>query len=246
MKGLVSSCRARIGLLAGIIASYNCLAGPPFKTDDPQPVDFRHWEVYIASVQQFDRSESDATLPHFELNYGIFPNTQVHLVAPIAYIRTVDGARYGYSNTEIGIKYRFLQESENAPQIGVFPLAEVPTGDKRLGESRLQVYLPLWIQKAWGHLTSYGGGGFWYNPGEQKRNWGYLGWQVQYDFSDVVTLGGELYYNTPDERGGLSDVGCGVGGFINVDEQNHLLFSIGHNLLRAGTINGYVGYQLTI
>ena len=25
-------------------------AGPPFFTDDPQPVDFKHWEFYISSV----------------------------------------------------------------------------------------------------------------------------------------------------------------------------------------------------
>jgi hypothetical protein len=25
------------------------LAGPPFVTDDPVPVDYQHWEVYLAS-----------------------------------------------------------------------------------------------------------------------------------------------------------------------------------------------------
>jgi len=231
---------------AWLIASGTCLSGPPFFTDDPQPVDFGHWEAYIASEQQFDREESDATLPHFELNYGILPNTQVHLVAPMEYVRTVEGARYGYSNTEVGIKFRFVQESEDEPQIGVFPLAEIPTGDRRLGDSNLQLYLPLWLQKSWGHFTSYGGGGLWYTPGDRKKNREFLGWQLQYDFSEMLTLGGELYYNSPDEAGMLSDAGCGVGGFINLDEHNHVLFSIGHNLVRAGSATGYLGYQLTI
>jgi len=26
------------------------VAGPPFVTDDPEPVDYRHWEFYIASM----------------------------------------------------------------------------------------------------------------------------------------------------------------------------------------------------
>ena len=246
MKAKSPSCKVSIILLTWVIVPGACLSGPPFFTDDPQPVDFGHWEAYLASEQQFDRAESDATLPHFELNYGILPNTQVHLVAPMEYVRTIEGVRYGYSNTEVGIKFRFLQESENAPQIGVFPLAELPTGDRRFGDSKLQLYLPLWLQKSWGRLTTYGGGGMWYTPGELKKNREFLGWQLQFDFSDVVTLGGELYYNTSDDAGMLSDAGCGIGGFINVDEHNHLLFSIGHNLLRAGTATGYLGYQLTI
>jgi hypothetical protein len=26
------------------------LAGPPFVTDDPEPVEYQHWEVYIAPI----------------------------------------------------------------------------------------------------------------------------------------------------------------------------------------------------
>jgi hypothetical protein len=29
-------------------------AGPPFVTDDPEPVEYRHWEVYLTS--QLDHS----------------------------------------------------------------------------------------------------------------------------------------------------------------------------------------------
>ena len=223
----------------------SCIAGPPFKTDDPQPVDFRHWEFYFASVQQFERAETDATLPHLEINYGIVPDVQLHLVAPMGYVRSTEGARYGYSSTEIGVKFRFLQESENMPQVGIFPMVEVPTRDRRLGESNLQAFLPLWIQKSWGHLTTYGGGGYWYTPGKPEKNSGYLGWQVQYDFSEIVTLGSEVYYTTADKSGQPSDGGCGIGGFVNLTENNHLLFSFGHNLLRTGSTNGYLGYQLT-
>lgn len=221
------------------------IAGPPFKTDDPQPVDFRHWEFYLASVQQFERSESDATLPHLEINYGILPDIQLHLVAPMGYVRSTEGTRYGYSSTEVGVKFRFLPESESILQIGIFPMVELPTGDKRLGETDLQLYLPIWLQKSWGHLTTYGGGGYWVTPKSPDKNWGYLGWQVQYDFSEVVTLGSELYYTTADKSGQPSDAGFGLGGFVNIDENNHILYSLGHNLLRTGSTSGYLGYQLT-
>ena len=28
----------------------NVLAGPPFLTDDPEPVDYQNWEFYVASM----------------------------------------------------------------------------------------------------------------------------------------------------------------------------------------------------
>jgi hypothetical protein len=238
----------RWALLLFALMSTKASAGPPFNTDDPQPVDYLHWEFYLASVQQFERFEVDATLPHIEINYGALPDVQLHIVAPMGYVHTSEGARYGYSNTEIGMKYRFVQETESTPQIGTFPLIEIPTGDKSKGlsEGKIQAYLPVWVQKSWGKLTTYGGGGFWYNPGAGQRNWGFMGWEVQYDFSKVVTLGGEVYYHTASSRDSRSDAGFNVGGFINFNDENHLLFSFGHSMLGEHLFSGYIGYQVTI
>jgi hypothetical protein len=91
-------------------------AGPPFKTDDPQPVDFHHWEFYLASEQVFAKHSTDATLPHIEVNFGAFRNVQLHIVAPMGFVSTGDGQAYGYSDTEIGVKYRFLEESVYSDQ----------------------------------------------------------------------------------------------------------------------------------
>ncbi len=172
---------------AAQISARIALAGPPFLTDDPEPVDYHHWEFYLASIQQYIPGESDATLPHIEVNYGAIPNLQLHLVAPMGYINGPDGPKYGYSNTELGIKYRFVRETDNVPQLGVFPLVEVPTGDKAqdLSNGAAQVYLPVWIQKSWGKFTTYGGSGYWLNYGPESKNWLFAGWLAQYDLSDV-------------------------------------------------------------
>jgi hypothetical protein len=36
---------------------------------------------------------------------------------------------------ELGVKYRFLHEDQNGciPQVGIFPLVELPTGDSSRG-----------------------------------------------------------------------------------------------------------------
>jgi hypothetical protein len=243
--------RAPLCCIYVVLSSFfaaEAFAGPPFKTDDPQPVDYLHWEFYIASAQQFERHETNATCPHFELNYGVVPNVQLHLVAPLGYVHSDDGTHYGYSDTEVGIKYRLIEETATAPQIGIFPLVELPTGDekKQLGSGKVQAYVPAWVQKSWGKLTTYAGGGFWYNPGVGQKNWLFSGWEAQYDFSEVVTLGGELYYQTADSQDSGSSGGFNFGGFINLNENNHILFSLGHSISGRATITGYIGYQLTI
>ena len=79
----------QIGTLC-LVISTAALAGPPFKTDDPQPVDYMHWEFYVASMQQIDNNQTSATLPHFEVNYGVIPDVQLHLVAPLGYVHEAD------------------------------------------------------------------------------------------------------------------------------------------------------------
>jgi hypothetical protein len=230
-----------------VLTSATVFAGPPFNTDDPEPIDFMHWEFYTASSMHFEKYDVDATLPHFELNYGLVPNVQVHLVAPLGYVKTESGRHYGYMDTELGLKYRFINE-DNGLQAGVFPLVELPTGEKekQLGNGKLQAFLPVWIQKSWGKFTTYGGAGFWYNPGQGNKNWVFAGWECQYDFSKTVTLGAELYYHTADTKDGPADAGFNVGGYINFSKQNHILFAVGHSLKVENVVTGYVGYQLTI
>ncbi len=222
-------------------------AGPPFDTDDPQPVDFMHWEFYVSSAMEFAHHNESLTLPHFEINYGAIPNLQIHLLAPLGYVKAGSQSNYGYMDTEVGVKYMFFNSSDGF-MAGVFPLIEIPTGNanKQLGNGKTQVFIPLWLQKSWGKFTSYGGGGYWINPGTGNKNWTFIGWEGQYDFSSVVTLGGEIYYQTADTQDGTSLTGFHLGGIINIDDHNHILFSFGRNFNSSEISSGYLGYQVTI
>jgi hypothetical protein len=54
-------------------------SGPPFRIDDPEPVKYKHWEVYgFSRATHIDRHTSGA-LPGLEVNYGDAPNLQLHL-----------------------------------------------------------------------------------------------------------------------------------------------------------------------
>ena len=230
------------------LTNQQCYAGPPFNTDDPQPVDFKHWEYYISSINTFQPGFWMGTSPHFEVNYGLVPDVQVHLLLPLNYDYTRhQGTKFGYAYTEIGMKYRFVQEADNMPQIGVFPIIEIPTiKNNEFGNGKTQIYLPVWMQKSWGKLTSYGGAGYWINPGVNNKNWIFSGWEIQYDFSSLLTLGGELYYHTANTLDSKSVAGFNLGGFVNFSEEFHLLYSVGHSFTNENFVSSYIGVQWTI
>jgi hypothetical protein len=223
-------------------------AGPPFNTDDPEPVDFKHWEYYISSINNHQSGVWSGTAPHFEINYGIVPNVQVHLLMPINYNYTGGhGSGYGYAETEFGMKYRFVQETKNSPQIGVFPILEIPTvQNNEFSNGKMKIYLPVWFQKSWGKLTTYGGTGYWINPGANNKNWIFSGLEIQYDFSKVVTLGGEIYYQTASTENSRSAAGFNLGGFINHSDKFHIIFSFGSTLVKENTFTSYFGLLWTI
>ena len=225
------------------------LAGPPFRTDDPEPVEYKHWEAYVASQGSFDRDMTTLTAPHIEINYGIFPEVQIHLLAPLEYVKPEgEPSHYGYGDTELGAKFRFIQETDSRPQAGIFPLLVLPTGDqdKGLGSGETQVFLPLWLQKAWGQWKTYGGGGYWINPGTGSRNYWFFGWLLQYDISQNFTLGAEIFHQTPSEVGGDSSTGFNVGAIINFDDLHHLLLSAGKDLSGPNDASFYIAYLLTL
>jgi len=223
-------------------------AGPPYNTDDPQPVDFKHWEYYISTINTIRSNSWSGTSPHIEVNYGIIPNAQIHLILPLNYDYSGhNGFNIGYAYTEFGVKYRFLQETENLPQIGTFPIIEIPTiRNNEFSNGKTQFFIPVWAQKSWGKLTSYGGMGYWINPGAGNRNWLFTGWEIQYDFSPKLTLGGELYYHSSDTIDSKSVMAYNLGGSINVTEKFHFIFSVGHSLVHDSFVTTYLGLLWTI
>ena len=224
------------------------IAGPPFLTDDPEPVELHHWEFYVASQSVFEPGSGAGSLPHFEVNYGAVPDVQLHILLPLGYTYANNSKlNYGISTTELGVKYRFLHETDGMPQIGTFPFVEVPTGNKDIGLSSgyYSYFLPLWMQKTIGKWTTYGGAGWWINPGAGNRNWLYAGWLAQYEFSDIFTAGGELYYHSPQTTTDAAATGFNLGGYVNIDEHKHVLYSVGRNITGAKLITLYIGYQAT-
>jgi len=223
-------------------------AGPPFITDDPEPVDHQHWEFYLASMDTKTTDGWSGTAPQVEVNYGVISNAQLHIIAPLAYNAPAQGStHYGYGDTELGVKFRFIQQTGHLPEVATFPLLEVPTGnaDHDLGGGHLQAFLPLWLQKDFGSWTIYGGGGYGINPGAGNRNWGFGGIVLQDQVRPNLLMGGEIYHRTSTQLGERDDTAFNLGTVFDFSEYHHLLFSAGCSIDGPTEFQMYIAYQFT-
>jgi hypothetical protein len=229
-------------------------AGPPYRTDDPEPTPLGHYEFYTFSTGTVVRDDTSGSLPAFELNYGLIPNGQLTIDASAAFDRLSGGPlQYGYGDTPISFKYRFIQEDKQGwrPQVAVFPLVQLPTGDESrgLGAGHVLAFLPMWFQKSFGDWTIDGGGGYWINRGGAgDKNFWFSGLLLQRKVTDKLSVGGEIFHQTADAIDSRDSTGFNFGAIYDFNEHDHFVFSAGRGLQNADTTNDfswYAGFLLT-
>jgi hypothetical protein len=69
---------------------------------------------------------------------------------------------------------------------------------------------------------------------------------VQRELSEAITLGGEVFYNTPTARAEGDRTGFNVGTIVNFTDEHHLLLSAGRDIHGQNQFSTYIAYQLTI
>jgi hypothetical protein len=234
-------------------------AGPPFRTDDPEPVGYRHYEFYTLSTGTHISGDTSGMAPAFDFNYGITPDAHTHIIVPAGTFDAPEGpdamkTQYGYGDTELGLKYRFIEEDKNGwrPQVGTFPIMLVNSGAQShgLGSGHISAFFPLWVQKSFGPWTTYGGGGYWLNHGgdNNDKDYWFFGWVVQRKITEKLTLGGEIFHQTATKIDGQDSTSFNIGGFYDIDDHNHILFSGGRAIQNAQDNNlysWYIAYQIT-
>jgi hypothetical protein len=207
-------------------------AGPPFRTDDPEPVEFGHFETYLFSMGPRTRNESSGVLPGLEVDYGAAPNLQIATIIPLAYTAQEDGpSGFALGDIELGVKYRFIMPDEGSwlPQAAVYPIVMVPVGNQKFGFStgHAQLFLPVWLQEEFGSWTAYGGGGYWINPGAGNRNYGFVGAALWRKTTDQLHLGIEVFHQTSPASTVQASTGFNIGAIYDLSETWHVLGSIG-------------------
>ena len=204
-----------LGLLI-LLSSKLVIAGPPFVTDDPEPVAEHSWEVNYALSSIKASNDVSAAIPSIDINYGLSENIQLHAQPRYSNKRDGSNRNFGFDNTEIGVKYRFMhqKQSNSEKMLGIYPMLQLPTGSRKFGDAsgKTQLFLPIWAQINSDKWTLYGGGGYRLNNFKDSKNSWFVGITMLYEVTNKLKLGAEIFHETQTAQDQTNTSGFNLGG----------------------------------
>jgi hypothetical protein len=206
-------------------------AGPPYVSDDPEPTDFRHYEIYLfaGGTGTKDAASGQAGV---DFNYGATSNLQLTAVFPLDFdLPRAGDSKSGLGNIELAAKYRFLHQADSGWDIAVFPRLFLPRASANVGDGHGSLLVPLWLQKDLEPWSMFGGGGCVLNRGGDSKDFCLAGWVLTRQVGPKVQLGAEIVHQTADSRGARASTGVGAGLTYGLNEHYHLLAYAGPGLL---------------
>jgi len=216
----------RIALAAWLVAVTPAWAGPPYLSDDPEPTDYQHFEIYAFGLGTLGAGGT-AGETGIDFNYGGAPGLQLTAVLPIAYD---EEGHAGLGNVELAAKYKFLTQEEAGWDVAVFPRVFLPSASADVGDHYTAVSLPFWLERDWGKWSSFGGGGCVLNRTRDTQNYCFAGWALTREVLEGLRLGVEIYHQGASDKGGKVSTDLGGGITYDLTENYHLLAYAGPGL----------------
>ena len=211
-------------------------------TDDPEPTDLGHWEIYAPLIDGEGRGRDFSGTAGVEVNYGAAPDLQLTMAAPMAYSHDADGWRWGAGDLEVSAKYRFYHDDKAGFSLAVFPGMTLPTGTNGMSAEHVTGLLPLWAQKDIGVWSVFGGGGYAINPGAGNRDYWTGGIAVTRKFGERLQLGVEANRSGADTVDGSASTSLGIGAIYQCKAPFRVLASGGPRFDDAGGHAGFHGF----
>jgi hypothetical protein len=218
------------------------LAGPPYVSDDPEPTDYQHFEIYT-----FDYGTAARIAPGGEagidFNYGAAPDLQLTATLPAGFDGSPGGpTSIGWSNIELAAKYRFLHQDSFGLDVSIFPRVFLPSGSNTVGYNRAAVLLPIWVQKDWaGGWSAFGGGGCMVG-GLGSQDFCMAGGVLTYQLLPKLQLGAEFFHQTADQIGTPATTGLGLGVRYDLNDTYHLLGYVRRGIENTNETDQYSWY----
>jgi hypothetical protein len=225
-----------------VSAASPATAGPPYLTDDPEPTDYRHFEIYTFNSGVVTRGDTSGE-SGIDINYGGAPNLQLTATIPLAFDAPSDGPLVaGPGNVELAAKYRFLTQQNFGLDVAVFPRVFLPSASSNGGDQHTSFLLPIWIEKDWDKWSAFGGGGCEYNHSWNSQNFCVMGAVLTRQVSDNFQLGFEVFHQTPNVPGGAATTSLGVGARYDLNDNFHLLGYVGRGIQNADETDRFNWY----
>jgi outer membrane putative beta-barrel porin/alpha-amylase len=217
------------------------LAGPPYVSDDPEPTDYRKFEIYAFTEGVAGRAGTDGS-SGIDFNYGAAPDLQMTAVLPVAY----DANTMGVGNVELAVKYRFAHQADIGWDIAAFPRVILPSISRDIGDKHISVLLPLWAEKDWGDWSTFGGGGCVLSRGGRSQDYCMAGWALTRAMTPALHIGAEIVHQGADSKGGHVSTAVGAGATYDLSETYHLLAYWGPSLENASDNGRYDWYAAVL
>ncbi|HUD89135.1 MAG TPA: hypothetical protein VMR17_22000 [Xanthobacteraceae bacterium] len=218
------------------------LAGPPYLTDDPEPTDYKHFEIYTFNNGTVTRDDTGGETG-IDFNYGGAPNLQLTATVPLAFDALAGGPlAAGLGNVELAAKYRFLTQENFGLDVAVFPRVFLPSAASNVGEQHASYLLPIWMEKDWGPWSAFGGGGCEINRGGDAQDFCLAGLVVTRQIADDLQMGLEIFHQSADTRAGDATTSLGVGVRYDVNDTYHLLGYVGRGIQNADATDRFNWY----
>lgn len=224
--------RAGLAFVMLFLLTQPALAGPPYVSDDPEPTDYGHFEIYTFNTGTMTQIGTEGETG-IDFNYGAAPDLQLTATLPLGFSFAGSGAaQFGLSNVELAAKYRFLHQATFGWDVAVFPRIFLPSGSDAVGDRNASLLLPLWVQRDLGNgWATFGGGGCQIFVTTSSQDTCMAGWVVTRQVTSNLQIGAELFHQTASEVA-RATTSLGIGATYDVNKNFHLL-----GYLRAGVQN---------
>jgi len=224
-------------------------AGPPLLTDDPGTPGDGHWEINLAFTVVNRRSQILFEAPLLDINYGLGERIQLKYEVPWVFLHEEGtGTQNGLGNSEIGIKYRFLDQTQHGVSLSVYPQVSFnnPTSSDERGlvDPGTELLLPFQIARAFGPVELNLELGYAFIE-HSEDEWIY-GLAAAWPLIECFELVGEIHGAATRD---FTEDGMvfNLGGVIEIYRNFNLLFSAGRSFRKPSDAEsqllGYAGVQ---
>ena len=223
--------------------------GSPMITEDTGTTEWHRYEINTAFAVRLGAGAKVYAAPFVDLNYGITKNAQFTIGVPYLVLRR-GGERSiaGLGNTNVGVKYRFREESEKRRvSMSIFPQLALnnPTSSARRGlvNEGPELLMPLQWETAFGKWGAGGEVGYRFKRGEDEVIYGVV---VGREFKRFELLA-ELHGTGGYGHLGASEIVCNFGTRVALSKHAAMQLSAGRSARprRDPRFIAYAGMQWT-
>lgn len=247
---------ALIALVSSLAAAVHLCAqgGPPMLTDDPGTPGANKWELNEGWTTLRTPGSTLTGLPELDLNYGIGDRIEVTYFVNYDDLSTSgENSRWGLSDSEFAVKWRFYDTGEGGAQMSVYPQVNIPTpwthSDRRgFAESGISYELPVEYEKDFKIVSVNLDLGHSFETDHRMDGW-FGGICIGRQISKGWDIDGEVHIEADNGASHVEAI-MNLATRIDISENYTLMFLVGRDLSNTlgptSSFMSYVGLQIRI